>query len=81
MWADCSDAGDPTNCTARKFTGIEAAIRDSLNTDGTLMLVEPMAGDRLEDNLNNPVGRTCYASSANICVPLSGKLLSRRRPA
>ena len=34
------------------------------------MLVEPMAGDRLEDNLN-PVGRAYYASSANICVPTS----------
>ena len=34
------------------------------------MLVEPMAGDRLEDNLN-PVGRAFYASSANICVPTS----------
>jgi 2-polyprenyl-3-methyl-5-hydroxy-6-metoxy-1,4-benzoquinol methylase len=56
------DMGDPV--------GAVAHIRDSLNADGTLMLVEPMAGDRLEDNLN-PVGRAFYASSANICVPTS----------
>ena len=56
------DMGDPV--------GAVAHIRDSLNTDGTLMLVEPMAGDRLEDNLN-PVGRIFYASSTNICVPTS----------
>lgn len=34
------------------------------------MLVEPLAGDRLEDNLN-PVGRVYYAFSTNICVPAS----------
>ena len=34
------------------------------------MLVEPMAGDSLADNLN-PVGRVFYAASANICVPTS----------
>jgi hypothetical protein len=56
------DMGDPV--------GAVAHIRDSLNADGTLMLVEPMAADRLEDNLN-PVGRAYYASSANICVPTS----------
>lgn len=56
------DMGDPV--------GAAAHIRDSLRSDGTLMLVEPMAGDRLEDNLN-PVGRIFYASSTNICVPTS----------
>ena len=36
--------------------------------DGTLMVVEPLAGAGLEDNLN-PVGRTCYGVSAVICAP------------
>lgn len=36
--------------------GAVAHIRDSLNTDGTLILAEPMAGDRREENLN-PVQR------------------------
>ena len=34
------------------------------------MVVEPMAGDRLEDNLN-PVGRLYYSASTMICVPTS----------
>jgi hypothetical protein len=34
------------------------------------MIVEPMAGDRLEENLN-PVGRLYYAGSTMICVPTS----------
>jgi hypothetical protein len=34
------------------------------------MIVEPMAGDRLEDNLN-PVGRIYYAASTTVCVPTS----------
>ena len=34
------------------------------------MIVEPAAGDRLEDNLN-PVGRLYYAASTMICVPTS----------
>ena len=36
----------------------------------TLMLVEPHAGDSLEDNLN-PVGRAFYGLSAVICTPAS----------
>jgi SAM-dependent methyltransferase len=43
-------------------------IREALAPDGTLMLVEPRAGDRTEDNLN-PVGRLFYAGSTLICVP------------
>jgi hypothetical protein len=38
--------------------------------DGTWMLVEPFANDRLEDNLN-PVGRLFYSGSTMICVPAS----------
>jgi hypothetical protein len=34
------------------------------------MIVEPMAGDSLEQNLN-PVGRLFYAASTMICVPTS----------
>jgi SAM-dependent methyltransferase len=56
------DMGDPAAAAAH--------IRETLKPDGTLMLVEPMAGDRLADNLN-PLGRVFYAFSANICVPAS----------
>ena len=34
------------------------------------MIVEPMAGDKLEDNLN-PIGRIYYAASTLVCVPTS----------
>jgi SAM-dependent methyltransferase len=42
-------------------------IRDTLAGDGTFLLVEPYANDRLEDNLN-PVGRLYYGASTVICV-------------
>ena len=42
----------------------------ALAHDGTLMLVEPRAGDRVEDNLN-PVGRLFYAASTLLCTPNS----------
>ena len=32
------------------------------------MVVEPIAGDRIEDNLN-PVGRVFYARSTMLCTP------------
>lgn len=54
------DLGDPA-AAARH-------IREALAPGGTLMLVEPQAGDRTEDNLN-PVGRIFYAGSTLICVP------------
>jgi SAM-dependent methyltransferase len=38
--------------------------------DGTWMLVEPLANDKVEDNLN-PVGRVFYSGSTMICVPAS----------
>jgi SAM-dependent methyltransferase len=56
------DMGDPV--------GAVSHVRDTLKPDGTLMLIEPLAGDTLADNLN-PVGRVYYAFSANICVPAS----------
>ncbi len=60
---DClHDMGDPV--------GAAAHVRGSLKPEGTWMVVEPMAGDRLEDNLN-PVGRLFYAASTMICVPTS----------
>ena len=40
----------------------------TLAPDGTLLLVEPMAGDGLEENLN-PVGRAFYGLSTVICTP------------
>lgn len=60
---DClHDMGDPA--------GAAAHIRQSLKSDGTWMIVEPMAGDTLQQNLN-PVGRIYYAASTMICVPTS----------
>src|SRR6516225_83865 len=56
------DMGDPI--------GAAAHVRQSLKPDGSWMIVEPMAGDRLEDNLN-PVGRIYYAGSTMVCVPTS----------
>jgi hypothetical protein len=42
--------------------------RQALKQDGSVMLVEPMAGDRVEDNLN-PVGRIYSGASVLICTP------------
>jgi hypothetical protein len=38
----------------------------TLATDGTVLLVEPYANDRVEDNIN-PVSRLYYAASTTIC--------------
>ncbi|MGF7162623.1 2-polyprenyl-3-methyl-5-hydroxy-6-metoxy-1,4-benzoquinol methylase [Rhodoligotrophos appendicifer] len=38
----------------------------ALARDGTVMLVEPFANDRLEDNIS-PIGRIYYAASTTIC--------------
>lgn len=43
-------------------------VRQNLKPDGSWMIVEPAAGDALEDNLN-PVGRVFYAMSTAVCVP------------
>lgn len=60
---DClHDMGDPA--------GAAAHIRQSLKSDGTWMIVEPMAGDTLQQNMN-PVGRLYYAASTMICLPTS----------
>lgn len=44
--------------------------RQKLNPNGSLMLVEPNAGDNVEDNFN-PIGRMYYAASTALCVPHS----------
>jgi len=60
---DClHDMGDPVGAARR--------ARESLADDGTLLLVEPAAGARLEDNLN-PVSRLYYGLSTVICTPSS----------
>ena len=60
---DClHDMGDPRGCAAH--------IRKIVKPDGTWMIVEPMAQDRPEDNMN-PVGRMYYNASTMICVPTS----------
>ncbi len=60
---DClHDMGDPA--------GAARHVRDALAPDGTWMIVEPAAGDRVEDNLN-PVGRAYYAFSTLLCTPCS----------
>ncbi len=60
---DClHDMGDPQAAAAQ--------IRSQLAPGGVWMIVEPFAGDRLEDNLN-PVGRLYYAASTMICLPTS----------
>lgn len=51
--------------------------RQALKPDGHCLLVEPFAGDRVEENLN-PVGRVYYGASSQICVPVS---LARQGPA
>ena len=48
--------------------GAARHVRESIAPDGTWMLVEPMAGDRVEDNLN-PVGRAYYGFSTLLCTP------------
>ena len=60
---DClHDMGDPV--------GAARHVRGLLDEDGTWMIVEPMAGDRVEDNLN-PVGRAYYGFSTFLCTPAS----------
>jgi SAM-dependent methyltransferase len=56
------DMGDPV--------GAARHVKQALAADGTWLIVEPIAGDRVEDNLN-PVGRAYYAFSSFLCVPNS----------
>jgi 2-polyprenyl-3-methyl-5-hydroxy-6-metoxy-1,4-benzoquinol methylase len=60
---DClHDMGDPA--------GAARHVRETLKPDGTWMIVEPNAGDRVEENLN-PVGRAYYGFSTLLCTPAS----------
>ena len=56
------DMGDPA--------GASRHVLQALTPDGSWMIVEPYAGDRVEENLN-PVGRAYYAGSTLICTPCS----------
>lgn len=60
---DClHDMGDPV--------GAARHVREVIADDGTWMIVEPMAGDHVEDNFN-PVGRAYYGFSTLLCTPSS----------
>ena len=60
---DClHDMGDPV--------GASAHVLETLDSDGSWMIVEPFANDRVEENLN-PVGRVFYGASTMICTPAS----------
>ena len=56
------DMGDPVSAARH--------VRQTLAPGGTWMLVEPLAADELENNLN-PVGRCYYSASTMLCVPAS----------
>jgi SAM-dependent methyltransferase len=60
---DClHDLGDPVGAARHAY--------QTLKPDGAVLLVEPFAGDRLEENLN-PIGRLFYAASTFVCTPNS----------
>jgi SAM-dependent methyltransferase len=60
---DClHDMGDPV--------GASRHVRSTLAADGSWMIVEPFANDRVEDNLN-PIGRVFYSASTLLCTPAS----------
>ena len=56
------DMGDPV--------GAAEHIRETLKDDGTFMLVEPMAGDSMAENMH-PLGQIFYAFSTTVCTPAS----------
>ena len=57
-----NDMGDPV--------GVAAHVKETLADDGSWMIVEPYAEDRVEDNLN-PLGRFAYSFSTMACTPNS----------
>ncbi len=58
---DClHDMGDPV--------GALRHAREAIAADGTILLVEPMAGNTVEENFN-PVGRVYSAASVLVCTP------------
>lgn len=61
---DCfHDMGDPIGAAKH-------VLKTLKKKNGTLMLVEPFANDKVEDNLN-PIGRMFYNVSSAVCVPAS----------
>ena len=68
---DClHDMGDPEGAAAYALKAIK-------KPEGTVMIVEGFANDKVEDNLN-PLGRLSYAASTMVCIPAS---LSQNGPA
>ncbi len=60
---DClHDMGDPV--------GACQYARKSMRPDGTLMVVEPFANDKLADNIT-PIRRIAYSASTCVCTPAS----------
>ena len=60
---DClHDLGDPVGAARRAY--------EALADDGTLMVIEPFAGNAVGDNLG-PVGRLYYSGSTVLCIPHS----------
>jgi len=60
---DClHDMGDPV--------GAARHARQALKDDGTVLLVEPFAGNSLAEN-STPIGRLYYAASTMVCTPNS----------
>jgi 2-polyprenyl-3-methyl-5-hydroxy-6-metoxy-1,4-benzoquinol methylase len=60
MFDALHDMGDPLGAAKR--------IREALAPDGTWLLVEPYASDKIEENFN-PVGRLYYNASVFLCTP------------
>ena len=56
------DMGDPV--------GAASHVLGTLKSDGSWMIVEPFANDKVEDNLN-PIGRIFYSASTMLCTPAS----------
>jgi ubiquinone/menaquinone biosynthesis C-methylase UbiE len=57
------DLGDPVAAAAH--------ARSALAPGGTVMVIEPLAADRFEDDLTNPYARVGYAISTMVCTPSS----------
>jgi 2-polyprenyl-3-methyl-5-hydroxy-6-metoxy-1,4-benzoquinol methylase len=60
MFDALHDMGDPLGAAKR--------IREALAPDGTWLVVEPYASDKVEENFN-PVGRLYYNASVFLCTP------------
>ena len=60
MAARAASRGDPV--------GAASHVKQSLQPDGTFMIVEPLARDSLAENIN-PVGRVYYGFSTMVCTP------------